>query len=269
MISTNAQELTRAALRQARSLGADLAGAADWRAVAAGPSQEIQPALAEWEGVGAGHPGRPPAPEHPGSPESLLVVGLAHPADRPELDWWRAHLPSRTQGNELLAEITAGLASWLQQEHGVKAWDLAYHVERGGVFLKDAAVLAGLGVVGRDNLFLCPEHGPRVRLRALAVEAPLAPGEPLDWDPCPGCDEPCRQACPQQALQGRALPPGAPAPARLPARDGAYERGLCNLQMEADIAQGRQVPRPGGGSPSKEVHYCRRCELACPAGRSR
>jgi epoxyqueuosine reductase len=269
MSDTERTKLTEDLLLQARRAGADLAGVADWERVLAGPSYAIQPLLDSWDGVGAGHPGRPPAPEAPAQAAGLVVVGLAHPADEPELDWWRSHLPSRTQGNERLGAITASLAQWLEREHGVTAWDLAYHVERGGVFLKDAAALAGLGVVGRNNLFLTRDHGPRVRLRALAVAARLSPTAGDGWDPCPGCDEPCRQACPQGALAGRALGPGVAGPEQLPARDGAYERGLCNRQMEEDIAAGVETPRPEGGRPYKEVHYCRRCELACPAGRKR
>ena len=260
-------------------MGADLAGVVSWQALMSGPSYQIQPLLPSWNGVGAGHPGRPPEPEGPARPRSVIVLGVAHPAKRPELDWWRADLPSRTLGNVELARIVHSLSAWLGQAHGVTAWDLAYHVERGGVYLKDAAALAGLGVIGRNNLFLAPGLGPRVRLRAVAVAADLAanlaPTPASDYDPCDGCSEPCRQACPQEALSGHALPQraleraGDEAPAHLPARDGSYERLRCNQQMTADIAAGRETSPVHGGRPVKEVRYCRRCEMACPAGRTR
>lgn len=268
------RDLTNAALEKTQALGADLAGVVSLQALMAGPSYQIQPLLPSWNGVGAGHPGRPPQPEGPARPQSLIVLGVAHPANQPELDWWRADLPSRTLGNMELSRIARSLAAWLGNVHGVTAWDLAYHVERGGVYLKDAAALAGLGVVGRNNLFLAPGLGPRVRLRAMAVAADLAPTPASDYDPCDGCSEPCRRACPQNALSGRALPQsslekaGADAPAHLPARDGSYERLLCNQQMEADIAAGRETRSVHGGLPVKEVRYCRRCEMACPAGRT-
>ncbi len=259
--------LSASLLDLARALGADLAGVAAWDRLRAGPSYAVQPFLPTWRGVGAGHPGRPDPPALPFAPASLVVVGVAHPGGRPELDWWQGHIPGRTLGNQKLAAITTGLASWLADRHGLAAQDLAYHLERGGVFLKDAAVLAGLGVVGRNNLFLCPGLGPRVRLRALAVETRLEPSEPLAWDPCQECDEPCRAVCPRQALgpKDRAWPEEAPRP--LPGRDGAYAREYCNQQMEADIAAGRMVVPPGRSEPSKQVRYCRRCELACPVGR--
>jgi len=263
MNSRNPESATQQIIKQARNLGADIAGAASWRQVAAGPSYAIQPLLPRWGGVGVGQPRGEPVKRA----ASLIVVGMAHPGGKPELDWWRSDLPSRTLGNVELARITKALAGWLGEEWGVAAWDLAYHVERGGVFLKDAAVSAGLGVVGLNNLFLCPEFGSRVRLRALAVDMALAPAPASAWDPCRDCPRPCRQACPQNALQGHALAPGLEGPENLPARDGAYERGLCNQQMEADIEAGKTFKGPGKEKPFKQVRYCRRCELVCPAGR--
>ena len=145
---------------------------------------------------------------------------------------------------------------------------MAYYVEHGGVYLKDTATLAGLGVVGRNNLFLSRELGPRVRLRAVGVEADLEPGQPLAWDPCEECPAPCRKACPQGALDQDAPWP-QDAPGILPGRDGGYRREVCTRQMEADLAAGQEIAVPGRESPSKLVHYCRRCELACPAGAPR
>ncbi|MCB2188335.1 MAG: hypothetical protein KQJ78_18095 [Deltaproteobacteria bacterium] len=257
-----AAKLAQEIKQKARSLGADAAGLAAWPSLVAGPSPALEPQLAPYDGVGsasapAGKAARP-------APASLLVVALAHPVGRRELDWWQEHLPRRTQGNQILADITLGVAAWLAERHGITAWDLPYHPGRGGVYLKDAAVLAGLGCVGRNNLFLAPGHGPRLRLRALALSVALPPDPPSAYDPCDGCRAPCREACPQQAL-ARPLFQGLAAPDHLPARDGSYDRLRCNRQMQADIAAGRQVTPPGLKHPVKQVRYCRRCELACLA----
>jgi epoxyqueuosine reductase len=96
---------------------------------------------------------------------------------------------------------------------------LPYHVEKGGIFLKDAAVLAGLGTIGMNNLLITPEFGPRVRLRALFLDAELAPTGPTDFAPCAGCDMPCRSACPQEAF-----------------KSGSYRKALCSEQMKTDEA---------------------------------
>lgn len=251
-------------MKKALALGADAAGIAAWADLAAGPSYQIQPYLKAYGGVGA--VGRSQAPSPAPQPGSLLVVGLAHPVPKLEMDWWQEHLPRRTLGNDLLADVTGGVAGWLWAEHGDKAWDVPYHPGRGGVFLKDAAVLAGLGCVGRNNLFIAPDHGPRIRLRAMGLEASLPSSGITDFDPCADCDAPCRKACPQGAMSQPWLG-DLKGPSHLPARDGSYDRLRCNRQMEADIADHRMVTAPESGRPSKQVRYCRRCEIACVAGR--
>jgi epoxyqueuosine reductase len=37
---------------------------------------------------------------------------------------------------------------------------LQYKVEEAGMFLKDAATLAGLGIIGKNNLLITPEFEP-------------------------------------------------------------------------------------------------------------
>ena len=268
MSEASPSQLTQAVLTQARDLGADIAGIVAMDRVLAGPSYAVQPFMPAWDGTYAGRKLAAKPRQGPSfMPASVVVIGLAHPPTKPELDWWQAHIPSRTQGNVKLAEITNGLARWLESKHGLAARDLHYYVEHGGVYLKDAATLAGLGVVGRNNLFLSWELGPRVRLRAVAVAEELTPGELLDWDPCADCSAPCRQACPQEALDGNRAGWPQGAPMTLPGRDGAYIREVCSRQMKVDFAEGREIAVPGRERPSKLVHYCRRCELACPVGR--
>ena len=109
--------------------------------------------------------------------------------------------------------------------------------------------LAGLGVIGKNNLLVTPEFGTRVRLRGIFMEAELEATGPIDFDPCHGWDRPCRQSCPRGVF-----------------RSGAFERALCkkeNDQREADreilagsimgIEEARKVSKP-----------CRYCEFACP-----
>ena len=89
----------------------------------------------------------------------------------------------------------------LAETFEIAAQPLPYHVEKGGIFLKDAAMLAGLGIIGANNLLITPQFGPRVRLRALFLDCELAaPTGPLNFSPCDGCNQPCWEACPQQAF---------------------------------------------------------------------
>ncbi|MCG6892068.1 MAG: hypothetical protein LJE65_00540 [Desulfobacteraceae bacterium] len=178
----------------------------------------------------------------------LLVLAMHHPKDEPVLDWFDR---GNTEGNRRMAKISEALGSWLYTTHGVRAQPLPYHVERGGVFLKDAAVLAGLGVVGKNNLLLNPKWGPRVRLRSVLIEGRLPSSEPLEnFDPCRRCPMPCRKACPESAFYR-----------------GRYSRPACIQRLEADrekpIDSGRKDAK---GHPILVTEWCRRCEFECPAG---
>lgn len=251
-------------LAQARECGADLAGLARVADVRRSPSHVIAPRLDTYQGVGA----KPSSGRQPGEvlwPErarSVLVIALAHPETRPELDWWGPRQAGGTPGNHLLMGINERLSGWLGQVKGLWNQPLAYHVEQGGIFLKDAAVLAGLGCIGRNNLLLSPAFGPRVRLRALLLEADLEPSGPPDFDPCQSCPAPCLRVCPQDAFAACLYDPADFPLSDLPGRSGSYDRHACNDQMEQDMEAGARQSPPAGS-----VHYCRRCEWACPVGK--
>jgi epoxyqueuosine reductase len=134
----------------------------------------------------------------PPAAQTVLVLGLYHPEEEPRLDWWEG---GDTLGNRRLREISELLKQWLQEEYHVNAYPLPYDVEKGGLFLKDAAVLAGMGIIGRNNLFLHPEWGPRIRLCSILLEGDLPTTEALDgFTPCETCDGFCQKACPMRAF---------------------------------------------------------------------
>ena len=91
---------------------------------------------------------------------------------------------------------------------GRKAWKLASWIrERGfeaipanGLPLKRAAALAGLGMQGKNTLFLSNVYGPRVRLGAVLTSAPLEPDAAFKGDLCGDCTR-CIRACPTKALR--------------------------------------------------------------------
>ncbi|SHG19601.1 epoxyqueuosine reductase [Desulfacinum infernum DSM 9756] len=199
--------------------------------------------------------GEDPWPENA---RSVIVLGLAHPEDMPELDWWtRKSGTGNTPGNEELIRIVSRLARWILEETGRECFPIPYHLERGGLFMKDAAALAGMGCIGRNNLLVTPEYGPRVRLRLLLTAADLSPTPGRPFDPCARCSMPCRTACPQGAFSGD------PA-----ARNAGYSVALCTIQMERDLAHAEEFPVVGSSETARRVKYCRRCELACPVGKT-
>lgn len=69
----------------------------------------------------------------------------------------------------------------------------------GEVSLRHVAKAAGLGVLGKNNLLLTTEFGPRVRIGAVVTTAELQADEPSSKDFCNTC-EACISACPVNAL---------------------------------------------------------------------
>ena len=77
---------------------------------------------------------------------------------------------------------------------------------RGSFDLRFAAVQAGLGRIGANNMVVTEKSGSRVRLGALLTVADLAPDPPQPYgripDFCVACGFRCVAACPAQALRG-------------------------------------------------------------------
>ena len=219
-------------IEKAKTFGTSLAGLAEIASVLDSPSYRIY-GNPRWSVDG----------------KSVLVIALVHPRTEAALDWWDEK-QGGSPGNRRLIGIAERLAEWVKEEFNIKAQPLPYHVGKGGIFLKDAAVLAGLGVIGANNLLITPEYGPRVRLRALRLDAELAPTCPIDFSPCNSCGMPCREACPQKAFA-----------------HGSYSRDLCMRQMNMDEANRVILEKEvEEDSPRGCVKYCRACELACPVG---
>lgn len=238
----SSDDLQEKILARAREEGAAVAGIvriADLRNAPSYPAYDADPFYPEYEGV-----------EWKDESRSMLVWGLPHPAAEPVLDWWSLKVKGFTPGNRELAAQSKRLRAWMNEELGMGALSLPYQIEYGGAFLKDAAVLAGLGVIGRNNLVVTPEYGPRIRWRGIFMEADVAPTGPLEgFDPCRGCAEPCRTACPKDAFAG-----------------GAFKRALCKqrqdqLDVDFEVMDGALF---GIEEASNVTEYCRVCELACP-----
>ena len=111
---------------------------------------------------------------------------------------------------------------------------------------KQAAVAAGLGGIGMNDLFLHPQYGCAVRLGTLFTEAPL-PCSTRPYDtPCTGCGA-CVRACPAAALRGIRWEPGCSvSPVDAPA---------CSEYMK------RAFQKIGRGA------VCGICIKACPIGK--
>jgi len=229
--------VTRALIEKALRLGACAAGVAAVEDLRAAPSFVSAP-----RDFGEGEV------RWPEGARSVLVVAVEHPEARPELDWWFGRVDP--PGNRILAGIVRELCGWVTETFGMATSHLPYHVEKGGIYLKDAAVLAGLGCIGRNNLLVTPTWGPRVRLRALTMSAEIRSTGPTGFDPCLKCVAPCLSPCPRGAFVA-----------------GGFSRAACRVQMDADIDAAVEQSIDGVDEPTKIIKYCRRCESTCVVGR--
>jgi len=222
-------EIATHIIEKAKTFGASLAGLVDVDSLSASPSHRS----AGWSTAA----------------KSVFVFALAHPRTEASLDWWDGE-PGGSPGNRRMIGIAERLTQWIKGEFNIKAQLLPYHVGRGGIFLKDAAALAGLGVIGANNLLITREYGPNIRLRALGLDAKMPPTGRIGFSPCDSCYMPCREVCPQKAFT-----------------QGSYNRDLCMRQMNTDEAN-RMTLEKGleEDSPRACVKYCRACEMGCPVG---
>jgi len=268
-------------IEKAKELGAAMAGIANVELLKNSPSHEMLgkfgtkiDGVQSFEGMIAGFD----EIKWPGKVKSALVIAISHPKDKPELDW--TYGSGNTPGNRILQRINGELAAWIEETLHIRTHEMPYWVEKGGIYLKDTAVLAGLGCIGRNNLLVTPELGPRVRLRGMLLEAELTPTGPITFDPCDGCEEFCRKACPQKAFDRIVHSSVETGMDTLPGREGCFSRAQCSIQMDKDVEDSDMAVGKGflsgldqsgaeAGTMSQtegRIKWCRRCELACPVG---
>ena len=83
-----------------------------------------------------------------------------------------------------------------------ESWDMERRHGQGILSLKHAAVLAGLGRMGKNTLLVNRRFGNLLWLGAVLVDAPLAADPIADYPTCPDSCRVCLDACPAQALNG-------------------------------------------------------------------
>ena len=277
-------------LEKAKSLGASVAGIARVEALKDSPSHLVYPR------IGSDLDAHWPDPKDdsqivevtwPQDAVSAVVIGVEHGADNPELDWWDG---KGTPGNRILMRINRDLFQWLESALDCTTYKLPYLVERGGIFLKDAAVMGSLGCLGENNMVITPEYGPRIRFRALLLNRELEATDPIAFRPCEQCGGFCRTACPVQAFQNTTYSAEELGLSQLPGTDGTYDRVSCNAKMGQDTDEAIQAmhSRNADDETIKQsvsefevsedkalqenaasyycVKFCRECEWNCPVG---
>jgi len=130
----------------------------------------------------------------------------------------RTHAPYTLVRNKLVEQldtITCRLSAMLEQQGALalpipsaepyEHWEPERRHGRGILSLKHAAVLAGLGKMGRNTLLINETYGNMLWLGAVLVAAELEPDPLAAYEACPPRCRICLDACPQQALDGTTI----------------------------------------------------------------
>lgn len=111
---------------------------------------------------------------------------------------------------------------------------------------KYAAVNAGLGWIGKNDVLITEEYGPRVRLSTVLIDYPFETGRKITESRCGSCNR-CVDICPHEALKGMDWDINA-------RRNEIIDYNLCNQKRSAYIEKhGRK-------------NACGLCMVVCPFG---
>jgi epoxyqueuosine reductase QueG len=193
-------------------------------------------------------------PEHfklPGWVRSVVVVGYATLDEAYDYCTYLT-VGTRRKWHKPIYDLIVAQASMVAEQMRGRGWraELLYFVDSASIIdLKKAAVLAGLGILGRNNLVVTPEYGPRIRLGCLFVDRELPPDRPGKAFYCSSCQR-CLGKCPTEAL----FPDG-------------FRREACLAEFapSREMAR-RQKERVKHVTPFTRLQ-CIDCLTACPIGR--
>jgi epoxyqueuosine reductase QueG len=107
---------------------------------------------------------------------------------------------------------------------------------------RHAALLAGLGNFGTNNVLLTPQFGPRVRFASIFTTVDLPANPVIDYPLCIRCLR-CVHVCPVKALPGERYP------------EGLTDRKACATRSEA--------------LSTRYISPCGLCIRICPVGEDR
>ena len=111
---------------------------------------------------------------------------------------------------------------------------------------KYAAVNAGLGWIGKNDVLITEEYGPRVRLSAVLIDYPFEYGNKITESQCGSCTK-CVDICPHNALTGKNWDINT-------LRSDLIDYHLCNQKRSTYIeSHGRK-------------NACGLCMVVCPYG---
>jgi len=170
-------------------------------------------------------------------PSTVIIVGI-HLYDIMLDVWSNAEEIGKSFqfADSILRNFCYSMSKFLFKQ-GFKSKIIPYHP---GLYLKDAAALAGIGPIGKNNLLITKEYGSQIRLSAIVTTAPLILGKPVyESRFCEECNI-CIDACPVNAL-----------------KNGVYDKKVCRDYNYSNWKILSTYTRL----------WCNKCIEACPVGK--
>ncbi len=112
---------------------------------------------------------------------------------------------------------------------------------------KFAAVKAGLGWIGKNDVLITKKYGPRVRLGVMIIDADFPLGMPMQQSRCPKECRICTESCPYHAIRGQTWNSQT-------TRDQLIDYHLCNKMRSRTL------------EAWKRKDACGLCMVCCPFG---
>jgi epoxyqueuosine reductase QueG len=163
----------------------------------------------------------------------------------------QAYADEYARVNDLIDELSADLAGDLwTRGHRARALPASDRTDpenlEGDFPHKTAATQAGFGWIGRHCQLVTRPFGSWVRLGTVFTDLEMPLGRPVERHFCGGCKR-CVEACPAQALTGKAWTPGMP-------REKILDARACDEWKKEHYFQ------------FHEGHNCGICSAVCPYG---
>ncbi len=185
---------------------------------------------------------------------SALVFAAPYGEQLSPETYEEARFDAGIQSARTVLERVVSRVEAILQRHGVRYWIPPVAQENETELLapfsfKFAAVNAGLGWIGKNDVVITRRYGPRVRLSAILIDAAFACGQPRTRSECPADCTLCVDICPCKALKNRLWTIDSQ-------RSEIIDYHRCNRMRSAFI------PKLGRKSA------CGLCLAVCPVGRS-
>jgi epoxyqueuosine reductase QueG len=190
-------------------------------------------------------------PAVPGWTRSVIVLGMAALDPAFDMELYVELEGSRRWSKWAYERLAAGAArlALAMGGQGHRAQPLTYEDSLALIDLKVAAVRAGLGVRGLNNLVVTRRFGPRVRFGAVFSGLHLPAGEPRQDYYCVSCSL-CLAACPTGALT-----------------PGGFDRSRCIAEFAPDASMAARQERMLRFPTPHTRLQCAACIDACPIGK--